>query len=244
MVDSKEADTLGGMTARRQFQPWYLGMRTPTHDDNSTYMGPARTKPAKKSHYHHGDLRRVLNDTALKVIAKDGVAAVSLRELALSAGVSPAAPYRHFRDKEALFSAIAGEGFRLLTQSMLAAREAVGKAAGARLAATGVAYVQFAVANPGYFKVMFSRFGKHDAPPDVSMEGANAFGVLVESIAAAQAVGQAPKMDRMRLALTAWSCVHGLATLAIDGCLEPAGFDRSIEDYARRLVGDLLSLPR
>src|SRR3954471_12975444 len=112
---------------------------------------PAR----RKRPYHHGDLRRTLLDTALKMVKEAGPGALSLRELARRAGVSHAAPYRHFASREALIGALAVEGFRGLGAEMQACagdeRDPM-----RRFRALGVAYVRYAVAHPGHFKVMFS----------------------------------------------------------------------------------------
>ena len=99
--------------------------------------------------YHHGDLRRAVLDAALEMIATDGPAAVSLRELARRAQVSHAAPAHHFKDKAGLLTAIAVEGYRLLGDALTAA-SSVGQR---RLLETGVAYVQFALDHPAHFAV-------------------------------------------------------------------------------------------
>src|SRR3954469_24156481 len=114
--------------------------------------------------YQHGDLRRALIQAGLKLLAEGGVAALSLRAAAQLAGVSHAAPYRHFRDKDALVAAIAEEGFKLLTRRMR--EEIANERAGAepgrhppgvveRLRAAGRGYVSFAVEHPAYFRTVF-----------------------------------------------------------------------------------------
>src|SRR4051794_24052197 len=114
------------------------------------------TRTAKKSTYHHGDLRSALLQTATDMVAKEGTGAVSLRDLAQRVGVTHAAPYRHFKDKDALFATLAEEGFRLLREAMILERDRAGYDALPRLIATGVGYVRFATSHPGHFKVMFS----------------------------------------------------------------------------------------
>ena len=86
--------------------------------------GRAKWKPPKKGTYHHGNLRRVLLDSALAMVEKEGPHGVSLRAVARLAGVSPAAPYRHFSGKEGLLAAAAEEGFRALEQKMDSASQA------------------------------------------------------------------------------------------------------------------------
>src|SRR5690349_24201183 len=110
-------------------------------------------KPARP--YHHGNLRRALLDETLSTIRREGVEAVTLREIGARVGVSRTALYRHFADKGALISAVAAEGFRMLREQLVAAWESKnGGVAG--FDAMGVAYVRFAVANPTHFRVMFS----------------------------------------------------------------------------------------
>src|SRR2546430_6260512 len=102
-------------------------------------------KVAKR--YHHGDLRRTLIDAALRIVEQVGPGALSLRELARHAGVSHAAPYRHFASREALLAALAAEGFRGLGAEMAALASDGGDPL-ARFAALGLAYVRYAVAHP------------------------------------------------------------------------------------------------
>jgi AcrR family transcriptional regulator len=210
------------------------------HDDTVNMPRPRR-RPPKKAGYHHGDLRRALIDTALDIVAKQGPGAVSLRGLAQRLGVSHAAPYRHFRDKESLLAALAEEGFRQFREALEAARDRAGSDARERLLATGVAYVQFATSHRSYFAVMFSHLGA--PPPDVpglALEGGSAFTVLLDAITAAQRAGAVRDGDPMPLAIFAWSSVHGLATLLVERCLEPLGIDATPAALAKPLVEDIL----
>lgn len=134
------------------------------------------------STYHHGELRPALLRAAAKILESEGREAISLRDLARRAGVSHAAPYRHFADREALFAALAEEGFALL------AAELEGKPRQAQ----AVAYVRFALANPGRFRLMFTR------PVPATLRR------FVEGDAAAHAT---------------WALVHGLAELLLSGQL-------------------------
>jgi AcrR family transcriptional regulator len=158
--------------------------------------------------YHHGDLRRALLDTALEAIDEQGPAAVSLRDVARRAGVSHAAPTHHFRDKAGLLTAVAAEGFALLADAL---------AEGGDFAATGVAYVRFATTHPGHFAVMFRPVLYHRDDPAVVAARDRATEMLRGG--AAQAFGIDNPDDRVP-ALAAWSLVHGMATLLIDGALE------------------------
>jgi AcrR family transcriptional regulator len=104
--------------------------------------------------YHHGNLREALLQGALRAIAELGPGAFTLREVARRAGVSHNAPYRHFRDKDALLAAVAAQGFRELTRAMRDAGKRQSKALD-RLKQSGLAYVAFAIRRPEHFTVMF-----------------------------------------------------------------------------------------
>lgn len=182
-----------------------------------------KTSSQPKPRYHHGDLRRALIDASLALIAEEGFSALTLREVARRAGVTHAAPYRHFADKEALFAAVAEEGFRSMAAEM---RERMGKETepAERLIACGVAYVLFAVRHPSHFRVMF---GPHFPRPlqheGLSTEGTNGFELLVQCLTEGQQAGVLRSGDTLSLALTSWSIVHGLASLLVDGMLESTG---------------------
>lgn len=174
-----------------------------------------------KPRYHHGDLRQALIDAALQLISEEGYAALSLREVARRAGVTHAAPYRHFADKEALLLSVAAEGFRMMTAAM---RERMARETQLleRLAATGIAYVHFAVAHPAHFRVMFGpHFTRPPEPPVSSNPDTDAFGLLVNTIEEGQKAGVLREEPTLELALSAWALVHGLASLLVDGHLEP-----------------------
>ncbi|HEX8819631.1 MAG TPA: TetR/AcrR family transcriptional regulator [Archangium sp.] len=181
-----------------------------------------RKKTAEKPSYHHGDLRQALLDASLALIAEEGFGALSLREVARRAGVTHAAPYRHFADKEALLAAVAEQGFRAMTARMKA-RMAREETPEGRLSACGVAYVLFAMEHPSHFRVMF---GPHFTRPlelGASEGDADAFGLLVGSISDCQRAGVVREGQPQVLALTCWSLVHGLAALLVDGKLEASG---------------------
>ncbi|MBJ6762389.1 TetR/AcrR family transcriptional regulator [Myxococcaceae bacterium JPH2] len=175
----------------------------------------------EKSRYHHGDLRQALVDAAVALIAEEGFAALTLREVARRAGVTHAAPYRHFADKEALLEAVAAEGYRAMAREM---RERMARASGPleQLAAAGEAYVLFAVRHPPHFRVMFGPHFTRPHEPVASETGEDAFCLLVRCIEAGQAAGLLRAGDQTSLALTAWSQVHGLASLLVDRQLDTA----------------------
>jgi AcrR family transcriptional regulator len=177
-----------------------------------------RVQRKRADAYQHGDLRQALVQAGLKLLGEGGVPALSLRAAAQLAGVSHAAPYRHFKDKEALLAAIAEEGFRLLTRRMKEEVEARGGDVLERLRASAVGYVAFAVDHPGYFRVTFG--GAPCAPgtyPGLDEAGTEAYGVLRGLIVEGIEAGRLRAGDPDQLALAAWSQVHGLGMLIIDG---------------------------
>lgn len=167
--------------------------------------------------YHHGDLRRVLLDASVEVLAERGTEAMSLRDVARRAGVSPAAPYHHFASKEALLDAIAHDGFFELARVMNEAGASVKNDPIARIRAIGEAYIRFALDRPAHFHLMFRRTGDPRAHDD---DIGGAFQVLLD--AATDVVGVEGIGDRLaqrELVVLAWSVVHGAANLLLDGPL-------------------------
>lgn len=199
-----------------------------------------RTAGPKRRTYHHGNLHQALVDAALELLRTRGADALTLRAAARKAGVSQAAPYRHFRDKRALLAAVAEDGFRELTKAMQAAQAAEGQDRMRRLRALGLAYVRFALAQPAHFRVMFGRevADKSDLPQ--LAEAANeTFGLLAGGIEAAQSTGSA-KGDPKATAIAAWALVHGLAALLIDGQFTRMG-EHSPEELAMMATSALFS---
>ena len=144
----------------------------------------AITRPQRKPRrqYHHGNLRRALIDEALATIRTDGVEGLTLRGIGSRLGVSRTALYRHFADKQALLTAVATEGFRLLRQELAAAWQG-GANGRASFDAMGTAYVRFAQANPAHYRVMFGGFVMTGAcAPELAAEASGTFAALVDAI--------------------------------------------------------------
>lgn len=167
--------------------------------------------------YHHGNLRRALLDATLELAAERSPAGVSLREAARQAGVSQAAPYRHFRDKEEMLAAASEEGFRLTLEAIRAARLG---ALGPReqIIAWTELYVRFAIEHPAHFRLMYGQ----GSPPKSSTTGLQAAAreTFQSFFAAVQLLAAPWRLERAKqhaLALEIWSFAHGLANLALDG---------------------------
>jgi AcrR family transcriptional regulator len=168
--------------------------------------------------YHHGDLRRALLDAALALIAEAGPRGFTLREVARRAGVSHNAPYRHFRDKDELVAAVAIEGFDKLTRKMQRAA-ARGATPVERFHQAGLGYVEFALASPQHYTVMFDVRGVAAASAGVAAASARASGVLIDAVEECRSAGAIVCESTMSGALFAWALVHGIAKLAIAGWL-------------------------
>jgi AcrR family transcriptional regulator len=174
-------------------------------------MVTVSTSKSAERTYHHGDLRSALIEAGLAQLAQSDEQHVSLRELARQVGVSPTAVYRHFPDKNALLAALAEAGVAWLGEAQrLASAAAGGGAAG--FAATGRAYVRFALAHPALFRLTFTH-GDYAAAPTHSSDAASQ---MLRSYA--EQFGGA---DAERLTLQAWAVAHGLAMLMLDGRLPP-----------------------
>jgi AcrR family transcriptional regulator len=178
---------------------------------------PQQPRPVRKraNRYHHGDLRRALLQAAVRTIRSHGVDGLTLRGVGSALGVSRTALYRHFTDKAALLAAVAAEGFRMLRAELSASWDRGGHDRGG-FKAMGHAYVQFAVAHPSHYRVMFGADVLGVEHADLTEEGSGAFGVLVEAIVALQTQRLARRDDPQQMARFVWATVHGVAMLAID----------------------------
>jgi len=192
--------------------------------------------------YHHGNLKQTLLQSAVKVLAKAGPRDFTLREVARQAKVSHNAPYRHFRDKDELLAAVAAQGFNRLADTMISASDAISDPLEA-FRASGLGYVRFALEWPDHFAIMFDSGPDLGAYPDYAAAGHRAFQVLLDKIVAAQNARQLRPGDPNRLALIAWSLVHGIAKLAIAKRL-PLGSDHAIlqfTEFATHALGEGLT---
>lgn len=190
-----------------------------------------RAQAAPKESYHHGDLRAALLEAAVELIDEVGLPKLSLRECARRAGVSHAAPYRHFADKNALLLAIAVQGYERLYEAGRDAMEGLTDAR-ERLDAYGIAYVRFAIENPVQYRAMFSM---DLITPDEQQQrvGAMAFDLLVDAASEADSHDTDPRLA----ALAAWALPHGLAMLILDGRVgeDVVGTTDDAEELARAL---------
>ena len=164
--------------------------------------------------YHHGNLREALVEAALELVADKGPAGLSITEAARRAGVSPAAPYRHFRDADALLAEVASRGFEQFTLALSTAWNEGRPDPITAFTALGRAYLDFARRHPAFYAVMFETHFAADAYPDLSAAGDRAFQILRD--AAETLAARVPQPDRppsLMVALHVWSLSHGIASL-------------------------------
>ncbi|GAA2568747.1 hypothetical protein GCM10010435_48260 [Winogradskya consettensis] len=185
---------------------------------------------ADRKTYHHGALRQALIDGAKEILAESGHEQFSLNEVARRAGVSTAAPYRHFTNRDDLLSAVAEEGYRTLADDLEKATGLVG---------LGGAYVRFAHEHPGLFVTMFrSRPGG-----EASAAGEAAFGTLLRAVVAAQESGEIVSHASPELtARSIWATLHGLAVLHLQRPHERYGLGGEPEELAATTLSALLGV--
>ena len=168
--------------------------------------------------YHHGNLREALVDAALDLIAEKGPAGFTFAEAARQAGVSPAAPYRHFRDRDALMADVAKRGFERFEKQLAAAWDEGRPNLRQAFERVGKAYLAFARDEPAYFSAMFESGLSVSEHRELQDAGDRAFAVLrgaCEALAAAMPAGRRP--PAMMMALHVWSLSHGIASLFARG---------------------------
>jgi AcrR family transcriptional regulator len=170
--------------------------------------------------YHHGNLRAELLDAAVKAVDENGVDGLSLRALAREAGVSHAAPARHFPDREALLDALAIYGFEQLTAELDAAADAPGASFEARLELVAQTYIEFSIKHGSLLDLMY-RTKHQEGKDEIVAAGERSFERPIALIAASQEAGEIVPGDPELIASIAFATIHGLASLAGSGMIEP-----------------------
>lgn len=176
--------------------------------------------------YHHGDLRAVILAEAGRLVADRGAEGVSLRELARSAGVSHAAPAHHFTDRRGLFTALATQGFELLTEALAKAR--------GRFTDAALAYVRFALEHPGHYQVMFNKPLLDTADAELAAAEAAAGAELSRGVATLRDPNA--RADPAAAQLAAWSLVHGFSTLWLNDAVNAHIRQADPMDTVRRIA--------
>ncbi len=175
----------------------------------------AASSVTPKAGYHHGDLRAQLIAAVRDLVETQGPDGFSVAEAARRAGVSSAAPYKHFKDRHEILRAVVSEAMDRLRAAMEAGAAAHPKGSLEAVAAVGQAYVNFARTEPGVFRLVFGLTEGHENAPDLLAKGENCFGVVVGTVAdRTRAAPDAPAVQK--LAYILWSFVHGHSFLTID----------------------------
>lgn len=171
-----------------------------------------------KEQYHHGDLKNALIEAAVEILSKEGISGLSLRKVASRAGVSHAAPYAHFADKQALIAAISTDGYRWLYEKIGAVVLLYQDDPLRQLVEAAWIYVSFALQDPGRFKITLSGvIEKEKEYLDFVEASQKSFGLVVQIIEACQAAGVLQSGSADAMAVSVWSQVHGFASLLLEG---------------------------
>jgi AcrR family transcriptional regulator len=217
-------------------------------------MSTADVSPDRRRSYHHGSLRSALIDAGIALAREGGPDSVILREAARTAGVSHSAAYRHFADREALLAEVSRHARSELAAQM---RTGVQRAADpiSRLGAVGTAYVEFALTQPGLFRAAFGTHptagGQHKRDSsttrkvEAQTDRAEPYEILGEVLDQAQSAGLLDPDRRPGATIAAWSAVHGLASLLVEGPLPdtPADIDFALGQVLGLVGRGLLKQP-
>ncbi|MGB0661626.1 MAG: TetR/AcrR family transcriptional regulator [Mangrovicoccus sp.] len=194
---------------------------------------------SKKQAYHHGDLRQHLISATRELVERKGAHAFSVSEAARTAGVSSAAPYRHFKDRAAMLDAVAVDGHQRMAERFLDAVKDLSVGSIEAITAIGLAYIHFAEQESGVFRVMFA--ADDATPEDVSNASQCCYDIVQQHVAVYLGHGE-PGPETRAATFPIWTFVHGIAFLTIDGKLSSK--DDEIRDIpaivrmgAERLLG-------
>ncbi len=172
-------------------------------------------KSDKKKGYHHGNLAQSLLNAVDELATKFGIESVTLRGCAKLVGVAPSSAFRHYADKRSLMTAFATRALNQLTERMTAARDEAAAAGDNPFHAVGLAYIEFALDKPAFFRAMWHEEAIYSSDSDY-LSAASALSAHLQGGFADTIADQDPS-DLSSKELLAWSAVHGLASLFVDG---------------------------
>ncbi|MDE2595105.1 MAG: TetR/AcrR family transcriptional regulator [Burkholderiales bacterium] len=200
-------------------------------------MNPTATRP-----YHHGNLRQALLDATLDLAAETGLDQVSLREVARRVGVSSGAPFRHFKDRRALMTAIAEEATRQLRIRVERDQQSAQGDAMDHLKVLGRSFLEWALSHPTQFRLVSSRqLFDFESSNSLKQHFAAVRSVTLALVAQAQQAGQLPaSVPGEQLGMALRASAYGLARMAVDGQLPQWGVPASAEAQTALSCLDLL----
>ncbi|MEO1704966.1 MAG: TetR/AcrR family transcriptional regulator [Pseudomonadota bacterium] len=203
-------------------------------EDTKNLERSSKDPGLKKSGYHHGDLRAGLIEATRRLVEEKGVDGFSVSEACRAAGVSTAAPYKHFKNKDEMVVAVVMEGMMRFQDNMHAALEGIPEGSPDRVRALGRQYVNFALTEPAIFRLKFG--GYTDALEDENLDeaGQGTFNMVLEEVAKCLGESEITQEVRRR-GFVLWSVVHGLSFLLHDKKLAEMAGEATLDD----LLGDL-----
>jgi len=208
---------------------------------DSKWIMESSTDPTPRDRYHHGDLRAQLIEATRALVEEKGPDQLSVSEASRRAGVSTAAPYKHFKDKNELLRAVAFEGMSRQHDQMIEALASLPPRSLERISALGRVYVTFAQTEPAVFRLMFGLSEGHAQDDALVEKGESTFGFVKSEVAAFRGSDTVQAIDEKR-AFQLWSFVHGLSFLLIDGKLAqmnlPLDLDAMLDDVGWRVMLD------
>jgi len=209
-----------------------LTLTSPTTSDRNWIMTAAEKNDAlrlKKSGYHHGDLRAGLIEATRQLVEEKGPDGFSVTDACRLAGVSTAAPYKHFKDKSEMIVAMLMEGMERHRDNMYSALEDIPEGTPARITALGREYVDFALREPGVFQLKFGGFTDRMDDETLQQSGEGTFAIVLREVASCLGESEITP-DVRRRGFMLWSFVHGLSFLLADPKLTTMGGEFELND--------------
>lgn len=197
----------------------------------------------EKAGYHHGDLRAQLLNAVRFLVEEKGAENFSIAEAARKAGVSSAAPYRHFKDKPQILKALVLEAMEGMTAKMNLAIDPYPVGSIERIDALGACYIAFARDHPGMFRLVFGISESHEGDEDLSSRGGQVFGIVIQAVADYLGM-DASDPEATRRAYMLWTVVHGHSWLTIDGKAKKKGIELDEKQFLKDISQGLIASVR
>lgn len=196
---------------------------------------------AAKTGYHHGDLRSQLLNAVRQLVEEKGSENFSIAEAARKAGVSSAAPYRHFNDKPEILKALVLQAMQEKAADMRRVIEPFPAGSHERINALGKCYIDFARNHPGMFRLVFGKTESHENDEDLRQQGEQVFGIVVEAVAQVLGIEKSDP-EALKRAYMLWTMVHGHSWLQIDGKAKQQGIEfpeeQLLAEISLRILGN------